>query len=154
MMARALNGQPGKGKHVLENLRRQKFLPFTLLLFTLCVGIVIGTLFNTRVSAAHGQSVAPDATPLTIPSPVQLGNEFTKLAHKLEPSVVNITAEFTPKEGSATARPVPKPAKPDEDEEDQGGGDENSQDFLHRFFRAPVPLTVTRAAQQIQLHLH
>ena len=122
---------------MLENLRRQKFLPFTLLLFTLCVGIVIGTLFNTRVSAAHGQSVAPDATPLTIPSPVQLGNEFTKLAHKLEPSVVNITAEFTPKEGSATARPVPKPAKPDEDEEDQGGGDENSQDFLHRFFRDP-----------------
>jgi serine protease Do len=121
---------------VLDNLRRQKFLPFTLLLFTLCLGIVIGTLFNTRVSAARGQSAAPDASPLTIPSPVQLGNEFTKLAHKLEPSVVNITAEFTPKESSATARPKGKSS--DEDEEDQGGsGDENSQDFLHRFFRDP-----------------
>jgi serine protease Do len=119
---------------VLDNLRRQKLLPFTLLLFTLCLGIVIGTLFNTHVSAARAQSAAPDATPLTIPSPVQLGNEFTKLAHKLEPSVVNITADFTPKESNASDQPK---RKQDEDEEDPAPGDENSQDFLHRFFKDP-----------------
>lgn len=119
---------------MLDNLRRQKLLPFALLLFTLCLGIVVGTLFNTRVSAARAQSAAPDATPLTIPSPVQLGNEFTKLAHKLEPSVVNITADYTPKEAAAAARPK---QKQDEEEEDPPAGDDNSQDFLHRFFKDP-----------------
>lgn len=116
---------------MLNNLRRQKLLPFTLLLFTLCLGIVIGTLVNTRVSAAH-QSAAPDATPLTIPSPVQLGNEFTKLAHKLEPSVVNITADSTPKEGSAAASPHKK--RSDDDEEETP---DDSSDMLRRFFKDP-----------------
>jgi serine protease Do len=118
---------------VLNNLRRQKLLPFTLLLFTLCLGIVIGTLVNTHVSAARAQSAAPDASPLTIPSPVQLGNEFTKLAHKLEPSVVNITADYMPRESTASARPKQKA----EDDEEPTPGDDNSSDFLHRFFREP-----------------
>src|SRR5579884_1935830 len=83
--------------HVFHKMRQQKLLSLTLLLFTLAIGIVIGTLVNTGVRAARGQNVAPDATPLTIPSPVTLGNEFTKLAKKLEPSVVYITADFTPK---------------------------------------------------------
>jgi serine protease Do len=117
---------------VLDNLRRQKLLPFTFLLFTLCLGIVIGTLINTRVSAARAQSVAPDATPLTIPSPVQLGNEFTKLAHKLEPSVVNITADSTPKESSAT---TPRGKQRGTDDEDEEGDD--SSDMLRRFFKDP-----------------
>ncbi len=37
------------------------------------------------------------AAPLVVPNAVQLGNEFTKLAKKLEPSVVYITADYTPK---------------------------------------------------------
>ncbi len=116
---------------MLDNLRRQRFLPFTLLLFTLCLGIVLGTLINTRVSAARGQAAAPDATPLTIPNPVQLGNEFTKLAHKLEPSVVNITADFMPKEiGGISSRPK---ARNEEDDED--GPDDSSSDLLKKFFK-------------------
>src|SRR5258708_3842403 len=82
---------------VIKTMRRQKTLSLMLLLFTLVIGIVIGTVINTGVRAARGQNVAPDATPLTIPSPVLLGNEFTKLAKKLEPSVVYITADFTAK---------------------------------------------------------
>jgi serine protease Do len=78
-------------------MRQQKLLSLSLLLVTLSIGIVIGTLINTGVRAARGQNIAPDASPLVVPNPVQLGNEFTKLAKKLEPSVVYITADFTQK---------------------------------------------------------
>src|ERR1039458_7206049 len=79
-------------------MRQQKLLSLSLLLVTLSVGIVIGTLINTGVRANRGgQNIAPDASPLVVPNPVQLGNEFTKLAKKLEPSVVYITADFTQK---------------------------------------------------------
>jgi len=52
---------------LLEKMRQQKLLSTTLMLFTLSLGIVIGTLINTGVHAQRGQSIAPDATPLTIP---------------------------------------------------------------------------------------
>jgi serine protease Do len=111
-------------------MRRQKLLSFTLLLFTLSVGIVIGTLVNTRVSAARGQAVAPDATPLKIPNRVELGNEFTKLAKALDPSVVNITAEALPKEGKRGVH-----VQSQDDDEDQP--DDSGSDPLRRFFRDP-----------------
>jgi serine protease Do len=115
---------------VLDKLRRQKMLSFMLLLFTLCIGILIGTLINTRVDAARGQGPAPDATPLVIPDPVLLGNEFTKLAQKLGPSVVNITADSTPKtQGTSFPRATPQP-----DEEDEEGAEPDSSDMLRRFF--------------------
>ena len=66
-------------------MRQQKLLSLSLLLVTLSIGIVIGTLVNTGVHAAKAQAIAPDATPLVVPNAVQLGNEFTKLAKKLEP---------------------------------------------------------------------
>ncbi len=117
---------------MLNKVRQQKLLSLTLILFTLSVGIVIGTLVNTRVSAARGSTVAPDATPLSIPSPVQLGNEFTKLARKLEPSVIYITADYTPKD-SRTAKPPRGHVPQDEDSR----GDDDGSDLLRRFFRDP-----------------
>lgn len=115
---------------MLSQIRRQKLLSFALLLFTLSIGVVIGTLVNTRVSAARGQAAAPDAAPLKIPSPVELGNEFTKLAKKLDPSVVNITAESLPKETRSRSKSRPQP---DEEEEDENGG----ASPFGRFFRDP-----------------
>ena len=109
---------------LLEKMRQQKLLSMTLVLVTLSVGIVIGTLINTGVHAQRGQAAAPDATPLTIPKGISAGNEITKLAKTLEPSVVNITADFTPK--------VAAKGKRDPDE-DQGGGDDPS-DLYRRFF--------------------
>jgi serine protease Do len=111
-----------------EKMRQQKLLSTTLLLVTLSVGIVIGTLLNSGVHAARGQSVAPDATPLVVPHSMEAGNEFTKLAKKLEPSVVNITAEFTPKPEPTAGRRRGKQADPDEDDDD------NNSDLFRRFF--------------------
>jgi serine protease Do len=42
-----------------DKMRRQKLLSFTLILFTLAIGVVIGTLVNTGVKAAKDSAVAP-----------------------------------------------------------------------------------------------
>jgi serine protease Do len=120
----------------LEKMRQQKLLSLSLILATLGVGIIIGTLWNPTAKAARSQSAAPDATPLTIPNPVQIGNEFTKLAKKLEPSVVYITADYTPKEAPKAQR---SPQKRNQDEEDNNNGDDNSgSDLFRRFFHSPL----------------
>ena len=38
-----------------DKVRRQKLLSFTLILFTLAIGVVIGTLVNTGVKAAKDE---------------------------------------------------------------------------------------------------
>ncbi len=112
-----------------STLRTQKLLSLSLLLFTLSIGILIGTLINSGVNAAKEQAVAPDATPLQIPSPVKLSNEFTKLAKMMEPTVVYISTNYTPKTPQRARRNQPDP---------QGDDDEEGMDFF-RFFRGPVP---------------
>src|SRR5476649_335953 len=106
---------------LLEKMRQQKLLSTTLLLFTLSIGIVIGTLVNIGVHAQRSGAAAPDATPL-------VGNEFTKLAKMLEPSVVNITADYTPKLQEGKNR-----KKNDDDDQ----GDDDSSDLFRRFFGGP-----------------
>src|ERR1700719_2970060 len=115
---------------LLEKMRQQKLLSTTLMLFTLSLGIVIGTLLNTGVHAQRGQNVAPDATPLTIPKASLVGNEFTKLAKMLDPSVVNITADFTPKAQEG------RKGRGGQGGDDDADGDDSSDLFM-RFFGGP-----------------
>jgi serine protease Do len=110
---------------LFDKIRRQKLLSVTLMVFTLSVGILIGTLLNTQVHAAKGQGAAPDATPLTIPKATEAPNEFTKLAKQLQPSVVYI--EVTMKPETATARSGRRGAQPDD-------GDDDGSDLFRRFF--------------------
>ena len=122
-------------------MRQQKLLSLSLLLITLSIGIVIGTLINTGVHAARGQAASPDATLLVVPSPVKLGNEFSQLAKKLEPSVVYITADYTQRVSAAES-----PHRRRNEQDDPGDGDGNGNgngngngsdpnDLLKRFFR-------------------
>src|ERR1035437_2794857 len=121
---------------IFDRLRTQKFLSFTLVLFTLSIGIVIGTLINSGVKAAKGGQVAPGATPLVIPNPVELSNTFSQIAKQVEPSVVNISTTYLPK---APVRSTPRNGKrqvmppDDQDQGDTGGMD----DFFQRFFGNP-----------------
>jgi len=121
-----------------DKLRTQKTLSFTLILFTLSVGIVIGTLVSTGVKAAKsdGTAVAPGATPLTIPNPVELSNTFTEIAKQVGPSVVNISTTYLPKVAarprSNNRRQVVPP-----DDEDQQGDNGGMDDLLNRFFSNP-----------------
>src|SRR5260221_11410819 len=117
-----------------EKMRRQKLLSLSLILATLGVGIIIGTLWNPTARAARSQSAAPDATPLVIPNPVQIGNEFTKLAKRLEPSVVYITADYTPRETPKAQR---SPQKRSPDDEDNNNDDNSGSDLFRRFFHGP-----------------
>jgi serine protease Do len=111
---------------LLSGLKRQKLLSLSLLLFTLSIGIVIGTLVDDGVRAAKEQVVAPDATPLVLPSATAVENEFTKLAKQMGQSVVNITVE-TESRAVRTRRNRP-PSEGEEEEED-------GMDLFRRFFR-------------------
>src|ERR1700689_3892013 len=106
-----------------DKVRRQKILSFTLILFTLSIGIVIGTLVQTGAKAAREQTAAPDATPLVIPSAVQTESEFTKLAKLLEPSVVNISTEYIPKNApQARNNATPRRRQQQNDDDDDNPG--------------------------------
>lgn len=116
-------------------MRQQKLMSTTLMLFTLSIGIVIGTLVNTGVHAAKDQSIAPDATPLVVPAAVETQNEFSKLAKKISPSVVNITADYTPKAQQTTRNRM----RPRTQEDQEGGGDDGSSELFRRFFGGQAP---------------
>jgi len=127
-----------------DKVRTQKILSFSLILFTLAIGVMIGTVVQTGAKAAREQQAAPDATPLTIPAPSPVENEFTKIAKRLEPSVVNISIEYIPKAETTSQnqapnrtprrRVLPRQAPQDDDQqpdqEDNGG----MQDLFRRFF--------------------
>src|SRR5215469_291229 len=72
-------------------------LAFSLvILLTLTVGILIGTVVSGHV---RGQERKSDATPLSVPAPRQLSNQFAQVAKSLEPAVVNIfsVSRLTPR---------------------------------------------------------
>jgi len=119
-----------------DKVRRQKFLSFSLILFTLAIGVLIGTLVQTGAKAAREQNAAPDATPLVVPPPVTIPSEFSKIAKQLEPSVVNISTEYIPKKQVTQNRQNPnlrrrqqQQAPQDDDQDDNG-----MQGFLRQFF--------------------
>jgi serine protease Do len=121
----------------IAKLKTQKLLSATLLLFTLSIGILIGTLIGTAVRAEKSQIGASDAATLIIPNPVQLSTAFSQLAKQLEPSVVNITATYAPEAGQRprTRRRGPSPPDDDEDQDQgQGQGQGGGSDLFHRFF--------------------
>jgi len=120
---------------LFDKMRKQKLLSFSLILFTLSIGVVIGTLVSTGVKAAKEQAVAPGATPLTIPNPVQLSTAFSALAKQLEPSVVNISSTYVQK---ATVQQLHKRRSPQQQQpEDEDQDDNGMQDFFERFFGNP-----------------
>ena len=104
--------------------RNRKFLASFLVAFTLCLGIVIGTLISGRAMATHAQ--APNgASLLAIPDPISLSGAFSSISKSLGPAVVNIS----------TTQVIEKP---------KGGGknphgqaDPSFQDFFDRFFDSP-----------------
>jgi serine protease Do len=93
------------------------------ILATLTVGILIGTVISKGVKGQEKKG--SDATPLSIPSPQQLSNQFSQISKQLEPSVVNINTESTIKNPHRRGRGG-NPEQPD----DQNPFD----DFFDKFF--------------------
>jgi serine protease Do len=97
-------------------------LAFTgVILLTLAVGILIGTVVSGGVRGQEKRS--SDPTPLSVPAPRQLSNQFSQIAKTLEPAVVNINTESTVK---PTARR--RGQNPGDDQDNPFG------DFFDRFF--------------------
>jgi serine protease Do len=118
-----------------DKMRAQKVLSFTLVVFTLCLGIVIGTLVNQGVRAAKDDhTVAPGASPLAIPSPVEMSNSFSQIAKQVGPSVVNISTTYMPK---TTARPRSRRQMVPPSDDDQSDNNGGMDDFIQRFFGNP-----------------
>ena len=74
--------------------RSRKLLATAFIGLTLVVGILLGTVISGRVGAGAGGTRAvpvSDATPLAVPSPVQLSSTFATITKQVEPAMVNIS---------------------------------------------------------------
>jgi serine protease Do len=71
--------------------RRRKVFASLLVMATLGVGIVIGTLVSGHAQATHEQTAPNGAALLAIPDPITLSNGFSGISKRLGPAVVNIS---------------------------------------------------------------
>src|ERR1041385_5240576 len=126
---------------IWTRFRAHRLASIFFIVATLAVGILIGTVVSSNVRGQESKKVSTsDATPLSIPAPQQLSNEFSKIAAKLEPSVVNINTESTikaPRRRRGQAQPSDPDASPFDDFFDrffggQGGGDSGGGDLHQR----------------------
>jgi len=124
---------PKQAPHDLfERLRSHRLAATFALLTTLSLGILAGSVITRSVSGKEQAVDSSDARPLTIPSPVTLSNDFSRIAKDVGPAVVNINTVTLPKE-STTRRPRRGQSAPNGDDE-QGNSQGDMQDFFNRFF--------------------
>jgi serine protease Do len=123
-------------RDLFERIRTHRLTATFALLATLSVGILAGSLITRGVSGKEQTVDSSDARPLTVPNPVNLSNDFSKIAKQVGPAVVNINTITLPKESATRRSPRRGQASPN-------GGDDNNpdaqapgdmQDFLNRFF--------------------
>ncbi len=109
---------------MVARVRAQRMLSAFVILVTLAVGILIGTVLSR--SGVRGNS-SPDASLLpAMQTPQQLGTTFGQVAKQIEPAVVNVSTESTPK---TTRRGSRRPNRGQDN-----GGEDPFQDFFDRFF--------------------
>jgi len=123
-----------------QRLKSHRLGSAVLILLTLAVGILIGTVISFGVKGQDRKNISADATPLTVPAPKQLSTTFTTIAKELEPAVVNINTESVIQNPHSRGRRGNRVSPPDDDDNGQdngpGGGDQDNpfQDFFNRFF--------------------
>jgi len=103
-------------------------------MFTLALGILIGTLISRGVGAAQKQSRASDAQELELPSPAQLSSGFSKIAKEVAPAVVNINTESTVKPAAQFRRRTPQGGPQQQGPGGGGSGQDPFEDFFQKFF--------------------
>ena len=115
-----------------QRMKKNRFASTLVVLATLSLGILIGTVVSAGVKGKE-KSASADATPLSVPSPVKMSSQFSQIARQLEPTVVNINTESTIK--NPHGRHMMPPGQGPDD--GQGGGNDEDnpfQDFFNRFF--------------------
>ncbi len=124
-------------RRFFERIRTNRLTATFALLATLSVGILAGSIFTRSVSGKEAVD-SSDARPLTIPSPINLSTDFSRIAKEDGPAVVNINTESIPKastnrrsrRGQQGPLQIVPPGGDQGDQGDQG----NMQDFFNRFF--------------------
>ena len=113
---------------LLEKMKNRRLTSTLLIVLTLAVGILIGSVISIGVKGKETQKSADTATPLTVPPPQQLSSAFAQIAKQIEPSVVNINTESVVKPQRRRGLPQGHPGG--------GQGDQENpfQDFFDRFF--------------------
>src|SRR5205085_6356941 len=111
-------------------LKAMQVLSTVVILITLTVGILIGTVLSR--SGVKGNSTADAGLLPKMQSPQQLSNTFGQIAKQLSPAVVNINSESTPKPRRRMRRPN-SPNSPNNPNNPDGGQDPH-QDSFDRYF--------------------
>jgi serine protease Do len=132
---------------LIERLRSRRLASAFVLLATLSVAVVGGSFAAHGVRGQEKQNESTDATPLKVVDSPTPPNDFVRIAKMVGPAVVNINTQTLPKQSSDHGRrnphlrAQPNPQNPDDDNQDnnQGGPDNNFQDFFNRFFGGQVP---------------
>ena len=73
--------------HFVKTIKERKAVSTLAVLFTLTVGILIGTLISRGVRAARQQSQVSDAQQVELPAPVQLSSIFNTISKEIAPAV-------------------------------------------------------------------
>ena len=128
-----------RARATFDHIRSNRLASTILVMVTLAVGILIGTVISNGVKAKTSFN-SSDAAQIQIPAPKQLSNAFAQIAKQLEPAVVNINTETVGKEDNTPQprqrrRPGQRPNTPDDD---QGQGQSPFDDFFDRFFGGQI----------------
>jgi serine protease Do len=131
---------PTQKTSLVERVRGHRLGTTFVLLGTLSVGILAGSVLTHGVSGKEQAVDSSDARPLTVPDPVILSNGFSKIAKAVGPAVVNINTEelakpVTPKKGKRGLQRGPLVVPPGGDgSDDSQSPNDNMQDFFNHFF--------------------
>jgi serine protease Do len=110
-------------REIMNWARRRKVFASLLVVVTLGVGIMVGTLISGHALATHDQTAPTGASLLAIPDPVTLSNGFAGVSKRLEPAVVNISTTQVLEKSKANRRRLQN--------------DDPFGDFFDRFFDSP-----------------
>jgi serine protease Do len=112
--------------------RNRKLLATLLVMATLGVGIVIGTIVSGRAGASHAVSEgAVTGKPLAAPDPVVMSSTFASIVKRVQPAVVNISTTQVIAEHAMARRPR---GNGQGGNGGQGQGQDPLQDYFDRFF--------------------
>ncbi|HXN65710.1 MAG TPA: trypsin-like peptidase domain-containing protein [Candidatus Acidoferrales bacterium] len=91
---------------ILSWARNKKLLATLLVMATLGVGIIIGTLVSGRAGASRTAGESPAiGKPLAVPDPVVMSSTFSAIVKKVEPAVVNISTTQVIEQAHRPVRP-------------------------------------------------
>jgi serine protease Do len=131
-----------RARATFDQIRANRLASTILVMVTLALGILIGTVISNGVKAKTSPN-SSDASAIQIPAPKQLSNAFAQIAKQLEPAVVNINTESIAKEDNSPQprqrrRPGQRPNNPNNPNNDEEQGQSPFDDFFDRFFGGQV----------------